>query len=167
MDYDIQVDNLGCDSRLFHSASHTALTPPLRDRVLASWSPMGLGVFSRRGNRLFSDGEPVNVLPEKGKEDCRNPWRYLRPSWERNTRLTLGGFLAPVRGSALPQAKCHEGWRSSERETPPQGGEPDVSQVHPTEGGSPSMGRPLGPSSMERKKAQNKKKKRKQSTSRI
>ena len=67
MDYDIQVDNLGCDSRLFHSASHTALTPPLRDWVLASWRPMGLGVFSQRGNRLYSDGELVNVLPEKGR----------------------------------------------------------------------------------------------------
>ena len=73
MDFDIQVDNLGCDSRLFYSASHTALTSPLRDRVLASWSPMGLGVSSRRRNRLYSEGELVNVLPEKGKEDCRNP----------------------------------------------------------------------------------------------
>ena len=104
MDYDIQVDNLGCNSRLFHSASHTALTPPLRDRVLASWSPIGLEVFSRRGNRLYSDRELVNVLPEKGKEDCQEPLTVLAailrgkhsldPWWFSSTRPW--GFAFPL-----------------------------------------------------------------------
>ena len=34
---------------------------------------MGLGIFSGGENCLYSDGELVYVLPEKRKEDCRNP----------------------------------------------------------------------------------------------
>ena len=125
MDYDTLVDNLRCDSRLFNRASRTALTPPLRDRVLASWSPMGLGVFSRRGKPLVLWGGTGDVLSKKGKEDSRNPWRYLRPTWKGTTRLTLGGFLAPRPGEDRFSSGTHSARRASgpqNGETPSQGG---------------------------------------------
>ena len=45
--------------------------PPLRDRVLASWSPMGLGVFFRRGKPLVLEGELVMSSRKNGKRTPR------------------------------------------------------------------------------------------------
>ena len=63
----------------FSSGSPTALTPPLRDRVLASRSLMGLvsGFSPNGGNRMYSDGGTGECPLGKGKEDCQNPLTVL------------------------------------------------------------------------------------------
>ena len=50
-----------------------ALTPPIEGPSLGQLGPHGSWGFSPvGGNRLYSEGEPVNVLSRKGKEDCWN-----------------------------------------------------------------------------------------------
>ena len=43
---------------------------PLGTESWPARTPWVLGFFSSRGNRLYSEGEPVLVLSRKGKEDC-------------------------------------------------------------------------------------------------
>ena len=70
MDFDIQVDNLGCDSRVFHRFVHGP-DSPLEGPSLGQLESHGSRGFSRTGKTaMYSNGELVNVLPEKGKEDC-------------------------------------------------------------------------------------------------
>ena len=90
MDFDIQVDNLGCDSRLFEVLRARPWLPLWGTESWPAGAPWVTGFPAEGGNRLYSDGELVNVLSEKGKEDYRNPWRYLRPTLGGNRGLTLG-----------------------------------------------------------------------------
>ena len=106
MSYDAQIYNLQFVPDVFYTSSAT-LTRPLRSRVLAlAWlGPHGSWGFSPvGGNRLYSEGEPVNVLSRKGKEDCRNSWRCLRSTRKRTTCSTLAWISSTRSG---------EGWFTS------------------------------------------------------
>ena len=75
------------------------LDSSLAEPSLGQLGPHGSWGFSPvGGNRLYSEGEPVNVLSRKGKEDCRNSWWYLRSTWKRTTCSTFAWFLATRSG---------------------------------------------------------------------
>ena len=68
MSYDVEVYNLGFEFGDFYTFGHDS---SLVEQSLDQLGPHGSWGFSPvGGNHLHSEGEPVRVLSEKGKEDC-------------------------------------------------------------------------------------------------
>ena len=84
--------------------------PPWGTESWPARTPWVLGFSPVGGNRVYSEGGPVNDLSRKGKEDCRNSWWCLRSTRKRTTCSTLAWFLALALGSAVfPRAKFARG----------------------------------------------------------
>ena len=105
---------------------------PARTPWVLGFSPVG-------GNRSYSEGEPVNVLSRKGKEDCRNSWRCLRSTWKRTTCWTLAWIPSnPLLGSAaFPRATFARGANGPQNGRLHCGGVPEINLVR-----SPQMSHP-------------------------
>ena len=168
MDFDIQVDNLGCDSRFFEVLRTRPWLPPRGTESWSAGAPWVSGFSPKGGNRLYSDGELVNVLPEKGKEDCRNPLTVLAANltgnnspdpWWFSSTPSWGGTLflrrIATRASAPQNGRLN---RRGEYQT--------LARYAQLWESHPSMGRSLGHRPVnqivESKKAQNKQKENEQ-----
>ena len=89
----------------FQRALRTALTPPLRDRVLASWSPWVLGFSPEGGSRLYSEGELVMSSRKNGKRTPGTPDGTCGQPERGQFAWPLVVFWHPVLGrAAFPQA---------------------------------------------------------------
>ena len=96
MDFDIEVDNLGCDSEVFHRVRPRPWLPPWGPESWSAGAPWVSGFSPNGGSRSYSDGgtgecplgKMERGLPEPPDGTCGQPDRRI-------TRLTLGGFPAP------------------------------------------------------------------------
>ena len=102
--------------------------PPWGTESWPARTPWVWGFFSGRGNRLYSEGELVYVLPEKGKEDCRNSWRCLWSTWKMTTCWTLAWISSnPLWGGLFFLGQnLREDQRSPEQGRLHCGGVPDA-----------------------------------------
>ena len=83
MDFDIEVDNLGCDSEVFHRVRPRPWLPPWGTESWPAGAPWVSGFSPNGGNRLYSDGgtgecplgKMERGLPEPPDGTCGQPDR--------------------------------------------------------------------------------------------
>ena len=150
MDFDIQIDNLGGDSRLSNSFSHGP-DSPLEGPSLGQLEPHGSRGFLLTGETACTlRGNWWMSSRKKGKRTARTPDGTCGQPDRGITRLTLGGFLARRPGEdRFSSGKSPGGLALPRTGDSSTGGVPDVSLVRPTVEEPPFPGKVTWTSSRE------------------